>query len=99
MKRTQRRRRKNDNQLNEAGRHVKNSMIKFKETKKFDTPSLNQESSQVALVVRICLPMQVTRERQDPSGRFPEQEMATYSSILDRKIPRTEEPVCVLSHV
>ena len=34
IKRTQRRKRKKDNQLNEAGRHVENSMITFKETKK-----------------------------------------------------------------
>ena len=53
---------------------------------------INDWISQVAQWNRICLPMQKTRVhslgQEDPL----EKEMATHSSILARKTPRTEEP-------
>ena len=56
----------------------------------------NCEASQVALVVRTCLPVQEIQEmwiqslgQEDPL----EKEMVTLSSILAWEIPWTEEPV------
>ena len=55
----------------------------------------NCEASQVALVVRTCLPVQEIQEmwiqslgQEDPL----EKEMVTLSSVLAWRIPRTEEP-------
>ena len=55
----------------------------------------NSEASQVALVVRTCLPVQEIQEmwiqslgQEDPL----EKEMVTLSSVLAWRIPRTEEP-------
>ena len=56
---------------------------------------LEEQASQVVLVIKNCLPMQKIHEmwiqslgQEDPL----EEEMATYSSILAWRIPGTEEP-------
>ena len=59
------------------------------------TPSVMVWASQVALMVK-NLPTDTGDARDEGSilgsGRSPEKEMATHSSILARRIPWTEEP-------
>ena len=55
----------------------------------------NCKASQVALVVRTCLPVQEIQEMwiQSLGQEGPlEKEMVTLSSVLAWRIPRTEEP-------
>ena len=53
---------------------------------------LIKTASQVALVVKNRLPMQETQVRFLGGEDALEEEMATHSSILAWRIPRTEEP-------
>ena len=56
---------------------------------------LIMRASKVALVVKNCLPVKETLETQvrSPGWEDPlEEGMATHSSILAWRIPRTEEP-------